>query len=219
MLTLKGGAPFQLAKAVSRRAQQVTSRQLSAEDSPEITLYAFDGGEGVSEAHYAGETLYFGLTGAPMIRLGASEDVLDPGDAFVVPRDAKHSIGSDAPFQLLQVTLTAGDDHSQTRHLIKGHAVNLAETMDWTEGEVTSMTICQCPEISLTTFALAEGTRIGAHKSSGDALVMVLEGTAEITVGEETYQVKAGESLVMPAEIPHALKASEAFKMFLLVAF
>ena len=96
MLTLKGGAPFQLAKAVSQRAQQVTSRQLSAEDSPEITLYAFDGGEGVSEAHYAGETLYFGLTGAPVIRLGASEDVLDPGDAFVVPRDAKHSLGSDA---------------------------------------------------------------------------------------------------------------------------
>ncbi|MFR4401850.1 MAG: cupin domain-containing protein, partial [Peptococcus niger] len=102
---------------------------------------------------------------------------------------------------------------------IKGHAVNLAEAMDWAEGEVNSMTICQCPEISLTTFALAEGTRIGAHKSSGDALVMVLEGTAEITVGEATYQVKAGESLVMPAEIPHALKASEAFKMFLLVAF
>lgn len=61
--------------------------------------------------------------------------------------------------------------------------------------------------------------QIGTHDSTGDAMVTVLEGVGEFTVGGVKYQCKAGEAIVMPARIPHAVYAVEAFKMLLTVVF
>ena len=73
--------------------------------------------------------------------------------------------------------------------------------------------------VSITLFAFAKGEEISTHDSEGDAMVTVLEGTGEFTVGGIKHQVKAGEALVMPAKIPHAVYAVEAFKMLLTVVF
>lgn len=211
--------PFHLASLVTGRPGQVASRQLAKTDLPAIGLYAFDGGEGLQDVQYEGETIYFGLDGAPTIQLHEAQDVLDPGDAFIVPGEMPHAVSGDKPFRLLKITLPAGDERSQTRHLLKGHAVHLAEAMDYVEDEVSSLTICQRAELSLTVFACAEGTRIGRHKSQGDALVLILDGEADITVGEENYQVHEGEALFMPAQVSHALQTEKGFKMLLLVSF
>ncbi|MFM9414510.1 cupin domain-containing protein [Peptococcus simiae] len=219
MFKLKERAPFVLTDLVTGRPGQVASRHLSLNDLPAIGLFAFDGGEGIRDAHYEGETIYFGLEGAPLIQLQEAQDVLDPGDAFIVPGDMPHSIAGDRPFHLLRITLPVGEEHSQTRHLIKGHAVHLAEAMAYAEDEVVSLTICQRAELSLTVFACAAQTRIGRHKSQGDALALILEGTATITVGEETHQVHVGEALLMPAQVPHALTTEDGFKMLLIVSF
>ena len=61
--------------------------------------------------------------------------------------------------------------------------------------------------------------QIGTHDSTGDAMVTVLEGVGEFTVDGVKYQCKAGEAIVMPAKIPHAVYAVEAFKMLLTVVF
>ena len=57
----------------------------------------------------------------------------------------------------------------------------------------------------------------GGHWSKGDAMVHLLSGKAEITIGEDKYPVSAGESIIMPANIRHALYAVEAFQMLLVV--
>lgn len=54
-----------------------------------------------------------------------------------------------------------------------------------------------------------------AHSAPGDALLQILDGTAGITIGEKTFSVKKGESVIMPANIPHALAAKERFKMLM----
>lgn len=68
-------------------------------------------------------------------------------------------------------------------------------------------------------FAFDKGEEISTHTAPGDALVYVLDGETEITIGEEKYTVKKGESIVMPANVPHALMAKERFKMMLIVIF
>ena len=97
--------------------------------------------------------------------------------------------------------------------------VNLGGLVLYMDGQVVSRTLAQNSAVSVTLFAFAKGEEIGTHDSEGDAMVTVLEGTGEFTVGGVKHQVKAGEALVMPAKIPHAVYAVEAFKMLLTVVF
>ncbi|HEY8422955.1 MAG TPA: cupin domain-containing protein [Thermoclostridium sp.] len=97
--------------------------------------------------------------------------------------------------------------------------LNMEDLVAYQEGQVVSRTLSQGRNVSLTLFAFDKGEEISSHSSKGDALVYLLDGEAEITVGEETYNVKKGETIVMPAGIPHALLAKERFKMLLVVVF
>jgi quercetin dioxygenase-like cupin family protein len=53
--------------------------------------------------------------------------------------------------------------------------------------------------------------------TSGDAMVQILDGTAEITIGKNAFTVKEGETIIMPSDIPHGLEAVERFKILLIV--
>ncbi|EFM30143.1 cupin domain-containing protein [Streptococcus gallolyticus] len=85
------------------------------------------------------------------------------------------------------------------------------------EEQMLSKTLVQRDDLGMTIFSLDKGQEIGRHSSLGDAMVNVLSGVAKITIADDDYIVKAGESIVMPAEVPHALYAEEAFQMLLIV--
>lgn len=82
-----------------------------------------------------------------------------------------------------------------------------------------SRTLSQGKNLSITLFAFDKGEEISSHSSSGDAFVQILDGEAEITIGEQKHILNAGEVIVMPAGVPHALYAKERFKMLLVVVF
>lgn len=110
-----------------------------------------------------------------------------------------------------------------TPHFIKNldfkKVLSMENLVEYQPGQVVSRTLTQGKAVSLTLFAFDQGEEISSHTSSGDALVYILDGEAEVTVGGETFQLKKGETMVMPAGIPHALLAVERFKMFLAVVF
>lgn len=97
--------------------------------------------------------------------------------------------------------------------------VNLAGQITVRPGEIASKTLAQNDAVSITLFAFDQGEEISTHESVGDAFVTVLEGVGEYTVGGQKYEVHAGESLVMPANVPHAVYGKEAFKWLLVVVF
>lgn len=105
------------------------------------------------------------------------------------------------------------------KNLPKGEVLCLGDLTPYQEGQVVSRTLAQNPHVSLTLFAFEKGEEISTHASGGDALVTVLEGTGRFTVGGEVHTVRAGESLVMPAKVPHAVYGEERFKMLLTVVF
>lgn len=96
-------------------------------------------------------------------------------------------------------------------------ALNLGDLVSYEEGQVISRTIAQIPSANITLFSLDEGEGISTHVTSGDAMVQILDGSAEITIGDNTYTVKSGETIIMPSDIPHGLEARERFKMLLTV--
>lgn len=98
-------------------------------------------------------------------------------------------------------------------------ALELKELVSYQEGQIVSRTLVQNGAVSITLFAFDTGEEISAHESKGDALVTILDGSGVITIDEKEYALAAGQSIVMPAGIPHAVRAASPFKMLLVVVF
>ena len=73
------------------------------------------------------------------------------------------------------------------------------------------------PTGTVTLFAFAERQGLSEHTAPFDALVHVLEGEVEITISGAQHRVRAGEAIIMPAGLPHALKGLTRFKMLLVM--
>ncbi len=97
--------------------------------------------------------------------------------------------------------------------------LTLRDQVDYRPGQVVSKTLAQNDAVSLTLFSFDKGEEISTHASGGDALVTCLDGVGRITIDGKPYGIKAGESIVMPAGHPHAVYATERYKMLLTVIF
>ncbi|MEF8836145.1 MAG: cupin domain-containing protein [Candidatus Thermoplasmatota archaeon] len=98
---------------------------------------------------------------------------------------------------------------------IKEQVLELKELVDYQPGSVVSRTLVDKETVTLTLFAFADEQTLSEHTAPHDALLQVLEGTAKVIIDDEEYELQGGETIVMPAEVPHAVEAVEKFKMFL----
>lgn len=97
--------------------------------------------------------------------------------------------------------------------------LSLADEVKYLDGQVVSKTLIQNDALSVTLFAFDSGEEISTHASGGDAMVVALDGEGRITIDGKATQLQTGEAIIMPKNIPHAVLATERFKMFLLVVF
>ena len=98
---------------------------------------------------------------------------------------------------------------------LAGETFAVADLLSYQDGAVVSRTLVDTETTTVTVFALDEGQTISEHTAPHDAIMQVLDGTATVMIGDEEYEVDAGEGLVFPAGKPHALDAEESFKMLL----
>ena len=98
---------------------------------------------------------------------------------------------------------------------IKGKPLCLAKMVEYSSGSVVSKTILNKKAGSLTLFAFDHGQGLSEHTSPYDAVVQMLDGQSEITIGDKTIVVSAGDMVIMPAGVPHALRSLTRFKMLL----
>jgi len=96
-------------------------------------------------------------------------------------------------------------------------AKSLAEMMQYQEGSVVSRTLLEKEAGTVTVFAFDQGQGLSEHTAPYDAMVLVLEGAAEVTIAGRSVTVGQGEMVMMPAHVPHALTANEKFKMMLIM--
>jgi len=96
--------------------------------------------------------------------------------------------------------------------------LKLKELVAYSEGRVSSKTLAQKEEVSVTLLSFDKGEGLSTHSAPGDAMIIILEGSVRVTIGENPEVVlNEGDTTVMPANIPHALEALEKFKMMLIV--
>lgn len=97
----------------------------------------------------------------------------------------------------------------------KSQVLNLVEMVNYQEGAVVSRQITKEDAGNVTLFAFDHEQGLSEHTAPYDALAHILEGEAEISISGKPFHLKAGDAIVMPANEPHALKATRKFKMLL----
>ena len=105
------------------------------------------------------------------------------------------------------------------KNLDKSTVLHLKEQIAYQPGQVVSQTLAQNEALSVTLFSFDKGEEISTHESGGDAFVTCLDGVGRITIDGVNYELREGDSIVMPARHPHAVFGREQFKMLLVVVF
>jgi quercetin dioxygenase-like cupin family protein len=95
--------------------------------------------------------------------------------------------------------------------------VRLGELIDYQEDSVVSREVLKNKAGTITVFAFDKGQGLSEHTAPFDAVVQILDGKADVTIGDTLTSVAAGETIVMPANVPHALHAEARFKMLLVM--
>ena len=93
----------------------------------------------------------------------------------------------------------------------------LSELLQYQDGSIVSRVLLKNKGGTATLFAFAEGEGLSEHTAPFDALVVALDGEAEIQIAEENFTVRQGETITLPANRPHAVRATGKFKMLLIM--
>jgi len=91
----------------------------------------------------------------------------------------------------------------------------LSGLVEYQDGSIVSRTIIDKEAGTVTLFAFDEGQGLSEHTAPFDALVLILDGEAEVTVSQQPHRLTQGEMIIMPAGQPHSVKALKKFKMML----
>jgi len=100
---------------------------------------------------------------------------------------------------------------------LRARSLSLTGLVQYQPAAVVSRTIINRKTGTVTLFAFDQGQELSEHTAPFDAMVVCLDGQAEVTIAGQSRTVQAGEMIIMPAHKPHALKAAQRFKMLLVM--
>jgi quercetin dioxygenase-like cupin family protein len=98
---------------------------------------------------------------------------------------------------------------------LRGKVLDLKGLAAYQQGTVVSRTVVLKKSGTLTAFAFDAGEGLPEHTAPFDAIAQGLEGEAEITIGGKPLRLAEGQMVIMPARVPHAVKALTRFRMLL----
>jgi len=90
-----------------------------------------------------------------------------------------------------------------------------SDLIDYADGSIVSRQIIQRKSGNITLFSFDKGQRLSEHTAPFDAVISVIDGEAEVRINAVSYKLTAGQNIIMPANNPHAVTATERFKMVL----
>lgn len=97
----------------------------------------------------------------------------------------------------------------------KAKVFSFNNSIEYSDGGIVSKTVLKKQTGNISLFSFDKGEALSEHTAPFDAMIQVVDGKGEITIGGNPYIVEAGESIIMPANISHSVKAVEKFKMVL----
>ena len=102
---------------------------------------------------------------------------------------------------------------------MKQHEFQTAEvftmnsSVEYSAHSIVSKMVIKKPSGHVTLFAFDAGEELSEHTSPFDAIVQIIDGTAEVLIFGQSFNLHNGDSIILPGNVPHAVKAHERFKM------
>ena len=103
----------------------------------------------------------------------------------------------------------------ETKEFEKDMVFRFDQEVEYAAGAIVSKNVLKKDTGNISLFAFDKGEGLSEHTAPFDALVQVVDGTAEVFIAGKRHLLGKGDSIIMPANIPHALKAVEKYKMVL----
>jgi len=103
----------------------------------------------------------------------------------------------------------------ETNEFEKAKVFSFNDSVEYASGGILSKTVLKKETGNISLFSFAKGEALSEHTAPFDAMIQVVDGKGEIIIGGKSFILEAGQTIIMPANIPHAVKAVERFKMVL----
>ena len=103
----------------------------------------------------------------------------------------------------------------QSNEFEKAKVFSFSDSVEYASGGILSKTVLKKETGNISLFSFAQGEALSEHTAPFDAMIQVVDGKAEIIIGGKSFILESGQTIIMPANIPHAVKAIEKFKMVL----
>lgn len=211
---IKSSEVFRLKDLITEgRGQTISYGML---DNPEVTIYMyfFDEGEGISEMKSPFQNMIKVLDGVLSIE-GDSSAELTEGEIYIVPHNTDVVISAAKSVKYVSILLPM--EGELIKNIDLSTKMIAKELIDYRPGQVANLTLVNKPGLNLSVIAMDEGEGLKTHTAPGDAMVLALDGEAKITIADEEFMLREGETIVMPKDIPHAVYGMTKFKMLLVL--
>lgn len=103
----------------------------------------------------------------------------------------------------------------ESNEFSKSEIFKFAESVEYASGAIVSKTVLKKQTGNISLFAFDKGEALSEHTAPFDAMIQVVDGRGEIIIGGKSHFLESGDNIIMPANIPHSVKAVEKFKMVL----
>ncbi len=204
-MKLRKGTVLQAEDLIPVKAGHTISKGLAAE----LVLFSLAADTDISAETYFEDKSYYVFKGSADI----CEYTVHEGEIILLEKGQPVGLNTKEGAILLEGTWRG--EHNMK--LEKGKVLNLKDQIDYIEGAIANVDLAKRDGMKFGLLAFDEGERLTPHSAPGDALIMALEGKAELTMGDVTVVLEAGEQFVFEKNIPHSVTPIGRFKMAILM--
>lgn len=195
-------------------AKSVVSKRIFDCENAHVDVLAFDAGEELDHEMLFCDSLAWVLQGGARLHYGERQMRLGGEQACLIEKKVWRKLVFNEPTKYVSIDFK---EDLMIDHLPKAAIFSLAGAVEYEEGKIVSKTLVKNESGSMSLLSFSKDQQLSTHAAPGDALLIALEGEMELTIGDEHFDIKKGDTIVLPGKIPHALKIADKFKMLLIV--
>lgn len=177
-----------------------------------ILLMSLDQDTSISPEFYEEERIYFVLKG----EINFNNEKLINNELILFEKNKLFDIETNKKSIFLEIAINLEEE--EMKNIDKGKKIKLVDYLDYVYGGIANIDIVSKEGFRLVLMAFDAGEGLKPHKAPGDALVLALEGKANLLVGDKEVEIESGEQIVFPANVIHNVTAITRFKMLLILS-
>ncbi|WP_107697580.1 cupin domain-containing protein [Campylobacter concisus] len=205
---------YNLDKDTNIVKKSVVSKRLFQNKNASVDIYAFDEGEELDHEMLFIDSLAWVIDGEAQLEYGKKQMKLGYDEACLIEAKIWRKLKFTKKTKYLLIDFK---ENVMIDHLDKASIFCLADAVSYESGKIVSKTLVKNENGSMSLLSFDKDQELSTHAAPGDALLIALDGEMKLTIGDEHFDIKKGDTIVLPGKIPHGLKIKDKFKMLLIV--